>query len=48
METDHMVDWLTIYNYLLANTSSQHTYIPYISQETPTVLDLTFVNGPAT
>ena len=48
METDHMVDWPTIYDYLLANTSGQHIYIPYTSQETPTVLDLTFANGLAT
>ena len=48
METDHMIDWLTIYSYLLANTSSQHIYILYTSQETFTVLDLIFVNSLAT
>jgi len=43
-----MVDWLTIHGYLLSNTTGQHTYIPYTSQGTPSVLDLTFANGPAT
>jgi len=48
METDCMVDWLMIHSYLLPNTSSQHTYIFYTSQETSSVLNLIFTNGPAT
>ena len=43
-----MVDWLMIHGYLLSNTPGQHTYIPHTSRETPSVLDLTFANGPAT
>jgi len=48
METDYMVDWLTIHGYLLSNTPGQHTYIPHTSRGTPSVLDLIFANGPAT
>ena len=48
MKTNCIVDWLTIHGYLLLNTPSQHIHIPYTSQETLLVLDLTFVNGLAT
>ena len=43
-----MVNWLTIHSYLLSNTPSQHTYISHTSRGTPSVLDLTFANSPAT
>ena len=43
-----MVDWLTIYGYLLANILGQHTYISYTSQRIPLVLNLTFAHGLAT
>ena len=48
METDCMVDWLTIHGYLLSNIPGQHTYIPYTSWGTLSVLDLIFANGLAT
>ena len=48
METDHMVDWLTIYGYLLANISGQHTYISYTSWRILLVFNLIFANSLAT
>ena len=48
METDYMVDWLMIHGYLLSNIPGQHTYIPHTFRKTPSVLDLIFVNSPAT
>jgi len=48
METDYIVDWLMIHGYLLSNIPGQHIYISYTSQETPLVLNLIFINGPAT
>ena len=31
METDYMIDWLTIHGYLLSNIPGQHIYIPHTS-----------------
>ncbi|KAF9442633.1 hypothetical protein P691DRAFT_738773, partial [Macrolepiota fuliginosa MF-IS2] len=46
-ETDYTVEWLTANGFLLANTPGKHTYIPHSTRGSPSIIDLTFANGPA-